>query len=202
MLHTSHKITKPFGGMTAVLSCLLLISSAAVAMPSSLSFGTALRGARAYSQCFGAHTQNLAAAGAIAGSSDEAFINCFGLPDGNLSWTPNCPFTSGEAKHLQVFLVNPDGSLKDDVPPELVPVDLLSSLPSVKYCRIPLALFNNANGLNEVGTDVFTPTPSSGSYQMFFPKQDNATLETAEPARSTPQRPAKRDRDDTDTIFD
>ena len=51
-------------------------------MTSGLSFGTALLGARAYSESFGAHTQNLAAAGAVAGRPDENFINAFELNGG------------------------------------------------------------------------------------------------------------------------
>ncbi len=131
-------------------------------MPSGLSFGTALLGARAYSESFGAHTQNLAAAGAVAGRPDENFINAFelnggvkgvdtstlrhldqiGLPvqssipthftvggtgyvpvnnassGGNLGYTRNCTFApdgdlnfvNGLGENLQVFLVNADGS--------------------------------------------------------------------------------------------
>ncbi len=130
-----------------------------------LGFDTALLGAQAYSQCFGAHTQNLAAAGAVAGRTDETFISAFelasgtkgvetttlrhldqvGLPvqssiptnftiggsgfvpvtnslsNGVSGWARDCTFSpdanlnfvNNLGEYLQVFLVNPDGTPKN-----------------------------------------------------------------------------------------
>jgi flagellar hook protein FlgE len=44
---------------------------------SGLSLGTAILGTKAYSNCFKSHTQNLAAASAVAGRKDETFISAF-----------------------------------------------------------------------------------------------------------------------------
>lgn len=43
----------------------------------------------------------------------------------------------------------------------------------VKVCQIPLANFNNINGLTEIRSSVFGPTMESGEYQLFFPSEGN-----------------------------
>lgn len=40
-----------------------------------------------------------------------------------------------------------------------------------KYCRIPLAVFNNVNGLSERAPGVYQQTAESGAFNFFFPGQ-------------------------------
>jgi flagellar hook protein FlgE len=46
----------------------------------------------------------------------------------------------------------------------------------LKYCRIPLAVFNNVNGLKEREPGVFQRSIDSGAYNFFFPGQNGAGL--------------------------
>jgi flagellar hook protein FlgE len=40
-----------------------------------------------------------------------------------------------------------------------------------KYCQIPLAVFNNVNGLSEYIPGVYQQTAESGAFNFFFPGQ-------------------------------
>lgn len=43
-----------------------------------------------------------------------------------------------------------------------------------KYCRIPIAVFNNVNGLTEYAPGTYQQTAASGAYNLFFPGHGGA----------------------------
>lgn len=45
-----------------------------------------------------------------------------------------------------------------------------------KYCKVPLAVFNNVNGLTESSPGVFQQTAESGAFNFFFPGENGAGL--------------------------